>query len=206
MTDLELQLYINDINDSIGSLEKSDLKKISPKDLPSNLSFLLQGIGDSPNSLNFLFSNNLDKVIDKFFNMAMDGEFDSLIKGLDKLATMSDKAGIGSNTVFEGPIGSGIIKNIQNTVNSVKFQKMKIFKMTRQLSLVVRNLKKESKKIKDPVMKKKNEDAIYAIQKLIKVAAIVYRNRKIVDDRLKAGIKNIVTEDHEHIERLERIR
>lgn len=206
MTDLELQLYIDDINDSVNSLEKSDLKKISPKDLPSNMSFLLQGIGDSPNSLNFLFSNNLDKVIDKFFNMAMDGEFDSLIKGLDKLATMSNKAGIGSNTVFEGPIGSGIIKNIQSTVNSVKFQKMKIFKMTRQLSLVVRNLKKESKKIKDPVMKKKNEDAIYAIQKLIKVAAIVYRNRKIVDDRLKVGIKNIVTEDHEHIERLERIR
>ena len=57
------------------------------------------------------------------------------------------------------------------------------------------NLNKTKKSLEDPVERKKYEDAVYAIKKVIRFVGKIYRNRKIINNRVAAGLRNIVNEN-----------
>jgi hypothetical protein len=63
--------------------------------------------------------------------------------------------------------------------------------------LVLKDLRRERKFIRDKETKKKYDDAVYAVYQGLKIINKIYKNRKMVNDRLLKGVKNIVNESEE---------
>ena len=63
--------------------------------------------------------------------------------------------------------------------------------------IVLKDLRYERKFIKDKETKKKYDDAVYAIYQGLKIINKIYKNRKMVNERLLKGVKNIVNESEE---------
>ena len=63
--------------------------------------------------------------------------------------------------------------------------------------IVIKDLRYERKFIKDKETKKKYDDAVYAIYQGLKIINKIYKNRKMVNERLLKGVKNIVNESEE---------
>jgi fructose-1,6-bisphosphatase len=63
--------------------------------------------------------------------------------------------------------------------------------------IVLKDLRYERKFIKDKETKKKYDDAVYAVYQGLKIINKIYKNRKMVNERLLKGVKNIVNESEE---------
>jgi len=68
----------------------------------------------------------------------------------------------------------------------------------KKIRMILKNLKNNSKIFKNDDKKYKQYlEAVYAIKQVLKFAAIIYKNRKIVNTKVFKGINNIVHEDIE---------
>lgn len=142
-------------------------------------------------SLNFLFSPTVDKIIDVLLDVCINGKFDLALNKLDQFVKMFDNMGIGQG-FFNGQIGSHVITSIKASVNSMKFQKTN--NKLKKVLIILRNLKRGAKKFKDPIQKQKYDDALYAINAIITVVAQIYRHRKKLNDKVLKGLGHIVFE------------
>jgi len=201
MNDLhELEKLMDDVNDSI---EKIRSKKIEVKneDLPSNLKLLLSGISDS-RAIDFLFSNNVDKMLEKLFDLVSSGDIDKILANEDKMKEIFKNIGFGEGS-FEGPVSRAVLGSIRASVDSAKFAKLR--DNMRKALLIMKNLERQSKYFKNQDQKKRYDEAVYAVKQIMKFAAKLYKNRKIINSKVFDGLNNIVREDFEQDEVLENL-
>jgi hypothetical protein len=186
----DIEKLINEINKSADELRKKKIE-VKEKDLPSNMSLMFTGVSNSK-ALDFLFSSRLDTLLEKLMTLAMSGE---LMTNIEKFFTneedikkLFDSIGFGEGT-FEGPVSKTILQSIQDSMESDKYKKAK--NDTQKIKTIYKNLKvKWFSFWNKPKERKKFEEAMYAIEKILKIVAQVYKNRV----KLLKGLGNIVTE------------
>lgn len=186
-----LEDILIDLNKNMDEIENSDIYKFDSNDLPLGLRIGISGIS-SQSALNFLFSEDLNKLLDRFIDMIENGEIEKFLTDEDKLRRMFNSFGFGEGK-FQGELSNMLISNIKKTVSSNKFKKTKLG-MAKLIKLT-RSLKKQSKTITDPEKRKKFDDMIYAVTQMVKIIHNVWTNRKMVNDRVVKGLKNFITED-----------
>lgn len=202
MDNRELDFLIDDINDNIEAMLSQSNDDTGNEDLPSDMEILVSGIVDIK-ALNHLFSGNIDKILQKLFDLVLTGDFETVLKNIEPLADSFMTAGItGGKQPFSGKISTSLLNSIQSSMESRKFNTMK--SKLRKVLLVSKNLKRNAKNIKDPIEKKKYLDAAYAIHKTVVMASKIYKTRRLVNNRVKRGLNTLVNESHEvvHIERI----
>lgn len=186
----DIEKLINEINKSADELRNKKIE-VKEKDLPSNLSLMFTGVSNSK-ALDFLFSSRLDTLLEKLMALAMSGE---LMTNIEKFFTneedikkLFDSVGFGEGS-FEGPVSKTILQSIQDSMESDKYKKAK--NDTQKIKIVYKNLKTKWFAFwNKPKERKKFEEAMYAIEKILKIVAQVYKNRV----KLLKGLGNIVTE------------
>lgn len=186
-----LEDILVDLNKNMDEIENSDIYKFDSNDLPLGLRIGISGIS-SQSALNFLFSEDLNKLLDRFIDMIENGEIEKFLTDEDKLRRMFNSFGFGEGK-FQGELSNMLVSNIKKTVSSNKFKKTKLG-MAKLIKLT-RSLKKQSKTITDPEKRKKFDDMIYAVTQMVKIIHNVWTNRKMVNDRVVKGLKNFITED-----------
>lgn len=195
----DLDQMIDSINASIESMRNTEKEEIKDSDLPSNLQLMLSGVTNS-RAIDFLFSTNLDKLMDKLLYMLESGEIEKILQNEEKMNTLFRSMGLGEGS-FKGPVSKSILQNIQRSLDSKKFNTMT--SKIQKIQLIMKNLKRQAKYLKDPELQKKYRDSVFAIEKVIKLIAKVYRNRRIISKRVIDGLANIVKEDYIPEETLE---
>lgn len=194
---------IDSLNESIKDIREHPTEI---KELPSNFEILVRGVSDSK-ALDFLFSTKLDKIIEGLFTQINSGNFEKIIENKDSLESLLNTMfGEGS---FKGPVSTTVLNSIQASVQSQRYQTMKSclgksMVTLKKINLVMKNLRKSKSLFKDDKEKlKKYKEAVYAIKQVLKFAARVYRNRKIINRKVFNGLNNIVHESLEIDEPLE---
>lgn len=182
--------YLEDLNNSIEELQKQKNDSIDEKDIPSNFKIIMSGVSDSK-ALDFLFSSGLDKIVDKLFELITVGNFENLNNSLDQVNEIFEKLGLGEGS-FEGPVSKTLVTNIQRSISSINFNKTK--SNIKKCLLVIKNLKQQSKIIDDKEIKKKYLESVYALKRVLKLVAKIYKARKLIDEKVKRGLKNIIKE------------
>lgn len=168
--------------------------------MPSNLEIIARGVSDSK-AIDFLFSPKMDGIIDGLFEKIQSGDFIDILNNKERLQKIVNTLfGEGS---FQGPISTAVLNNIQNSMTSYKYQTMKshlgkTIAAMKKKNLLIKNLRKGSTQFKNnPEELKKYKDAVYAIKQALKFAEIIYKNRKIINDKVRRGLDNIVHEGFE---------
>lgn len=193
-----IQQYLDSINNSIESLRKNK-QEITDDDIPSDFKLMMSGVKDS-RVLNFIFDTRLDKVIDKVLNKLMTGDISEIDKYLDTISKIFESLGLGQGA-FSGPVSQLLMTNIMNSLNSIDFNKTN--SKIKKILLVLKNLKKQSSLIKDQSIKKKYLESLYAFKKVLKFISKIYKNRRIISNKVKRGLHNAINEDIIEEEQLE---
>lgn len=190
------------LNELITSLNSSieDIRQHPTKvdRIPSNFEIMVRGIS-SPSALDMLFSPKIDDLLNNLFKQIETGNFDKILSNQDSIEQlMTSLFGEGS---FKGPVSQSVLNSISATVQSRRYQEMKSnlgksMVALKKVNLVLKNLQKNKKQFKDkPEEYKKYKDAVYAIKQVLKFAARIYRNRKIINKKVFDGLNNIVHEN-----------
>lgn len=187
---LDFQKALDEINDTVDEIRNKKIE-VSDADLPTNLSIMLSGISNS-NAINFLFSNNVDRLIQKLFDLVASGDINKILDNEETMKRMFSMLGFGEGA-FEGKISRAVISTIKHSTDSMNFNRTK--SSLRKVMIVMNNLNRMKKTIEDPVERKKYEDAVYAVKRVIRFVGKIYRNRKIINNRVAAGLRNIVNEN-----------
>ena len=166
--------------------------------IPSNFEIMVRGISSS-SALDMLFSPKIDDLLNNLFKQIETGNFDKILSNQDSIEQlMNSLFGEGS---FKGPVSQSVLNSISATVQSRRYQEMrsnlgKSIVALKKVNLVLKNLQKNKKQFKDkPEEYKKYKDAVYAIKQVLKFAARIYRNRKIINKKVFDGLNNIVHEN-----------
>jgi len=197
----ELNNLISSINKEIDEIKDNPTKT---KELPSTFKILLSGIS-SQGGINTLFSPEIDKILENFVDLFISGKIDTLLLNEEKLKEIFETIGIGEGS-FEGPISKTVIASIQNSMQSFKYLKMK--SKLRKMMLVFKELKQKAKNFHGED-RKKYDEAVYSCKQLLRIIQKVYKNRKLVNERMKKGLSYLLKEgenissDNEKIERIE---
>ena len=190
------------LNELITSLNSSieDIRQHPTKvdRIPSNFEIMVRGIS-SPSALDMLFSPKIDDLLNNLFKQIETGNFDKILSNQDSIEKlMNSLFGEGS---FKGPVSQSVLNSISATVQSRRYQEMrsnlgKSIVALKKVNLVLKNLQKNKKQFKDrPEEYKKYKEAVYAIKQVLKFAARIYRNRKIINKKVFDGLNNIVHEN-----------
>lgn len=185
----DIDSIIDGLNNSIEEMRNKKIV-VKKEELPSNLNLMLTGVTNS-SAINFLFSHNIDKIIEKLFNLISSGNLSQVVDSEDKIKDLLKELGFGEGS-FEGPVSKTIISSVKSSIESINYSKVK--DNVKRVLYIYHNLEKEKNKMKDKETKKKYEEALYAIKKVMHFAYIVYKNRKIINNRVINGLKNIVNE------------
>jgi len=192
------------INDSLDDIKSKPVEV--PDRLPSTFEILVQGVPNE-DSVKKLFSPSMDALIYNLFSMIENNQFDEILANSEKVNNMMDS--LFGKGAFRGKISQDVLSNIQQSVQSERYQEMKsclgkTMKTIKRVMLVLKNLERGKKKYdKNSEEYKKYTDAVYAIKQVLKFAARVYKNRKIINKRVYNGLNNIVHEDFEIYEVVE---
>ena len=157
----ELGTNITSILSDFNSLSNSS-SVYNTTSAPSSIPMKAEGLY-SIQSLNFLFSPTVDKIVDTLLDICINGKFENALSKLDQFVQMFNKMGVGQG-FFNGEIGSHVITTIKASVNSMKFNRTT--SKIKKVLIVLKNLKREAKKFKDPIQRQKYEDALYAINSI----------------------------------------
>jgi len=195
-----LDSLIDDINNSIEDMRSSKVE-IKDSDLPSNLHLMLSGVSDS-RAIDFLFSGNIDRLLEKLFKLIESGDIEKILGNEDQIEKIFSSMGFGEGS-FKGPVSKAVIAGVAKSIDSKKFNNMK--SNLRKAKLLLKNLNRQAKYFKEPTQKKKYKEAVYAIKQVMKMTAKIYRNRNIISKRVYSGLTNIVSEDFMPIESLTKI-
>jgi hypothetical protein len=184
--------YIDTINNSIEAI-RSSKEELKNTDIPSNFKISMTGAKDS-RVLDFIFDTKLDYTIDAMVNKFMEGDYSDI----DRYGTYIEKAfelmGIGKGA-FEGPVSQTVMRNVMNSINTIDFSKAK--GNIKRCFMIVKNLKRQAKEIPNRDMRKKYLDSVYALKQILRYASKIYKNRKLVTDRVKIGMHTLVMEGAE---------
>jgi len=185
-----IESLIGSLNSTIDDMRSASASaKVGP--VPSTMKILLSGANNSK-AVDFLFSTHLDSLLEGLFDAIISGNFDKVIASDEQIKKVFAMVGLGEGS-FEGEISQRVITSIMASTNSVKFNNVK--SKARKAYLVVRNLEKQTRTIKDPVQKKKYKDSVYALKRVLRYANRIYRNRKLINARVIKGLNNVVHED-----------
>ena len=197
-----------DNNETIEELVKSlnssiiDMREhpVESTKLPSNFEIMVKGVTNSK-AIDFLFSSKLDDIMNKMFKAIESGDYTTIIENKESIESLMDSVfGEGS---FKGPISQTVLNSIQASMMSYKYQTMKshlgsTMTTLKKIKVIMKNLDKQKATFKtDKEQYKKYKDAVYAIKQTLKFAAKVYRNRKIINNKVYRGLNNIVHEEEE---------
>ena len=190
-----LNELITSLNSSIEDIRQHPTKV---ERIPSNFEIMVRGIS-SRSALDMLFSPKIDDLLNNLFKQIETGNFDKILSNQDSIEQlMNSLFGEGS---FKGPVSQSVLNSISATVQSRRYQEMKSnlgksMVALKKSNLVLKNLQKNKKQFKDkPEEYKKYKDAVYAIKQVLKFAARIYRNRKIINKKVFDGLNNIVHEN-----------
>ena len=192
--------YIDSINYSIESIRKNkdELLKAAD-DLPSDFKIMMSMNDNAKDSraLQFIFDTKLDRVIDNLLNKVMIGDYSDIEMYANMIKKVFDTMGIGEGA-FEGPVSQALMRNITNSLNSIDFSVTK--SKIKKCMILIRNLKYQSKFIKDKEVKRKYLEAVHALKQTLKFIAKVYKDRRIITNRVMTGLKYAVQEDYTQIQ------
>lgn len=201
----QLSELITSLSNSMEDIRSHPVTVADEKDLPSNFEIMVRGI-NSADGIDTLFSSEMDTLISRMFEWVENGDYMKILENKEVIQSFTDAIfGKGS---FQGPLSTSVLNNISATMQSYKYNSMKSHlgksvTMLKKYNLLLKNLKRESKKYKDD--KKMYEDykeAIYAIKQVLKFAARIYYNRKLINKKVYNGVHHIVHEDTDYDEPL----
>jgi hypothetical protein len=187
----QIEKLISEINSSAEKLRKKKII-VKDEDLPSNLKLMLTGVTDSK-AINFLFSSRVDVLLDKLLTLAMSGELlaniEKFITNEEDIKKLFDSFGFGEGS-FEGPVSKTILNTVRDSMESEKY--MKLSSDAKKVKYIYQKLTMKWWSFwNKPDLRKKYEQALYAIEKILRIIANVYENRiKIVN-----GFNNIIKEE-----------
>lgn len=197
MDDLNLSNLVGSTINTLNSFkDQQDINYNTPNELNMNINGLY-----SANSINYLFSPMVDQAIDKIMDIFLSGSYTTVLDKVKALTKTFETMGIGRG-VFQGPIGSSILNTVEKSIKKIDLNKT-TSKIKKGLTLLLhkkkmtKELKKEGKKIIDPVAKEKYDQAVAAFTSMMKMIYGIYRNRKYINDKVVNGLNNIVYEDND---------
>lgn len=199
MTELQnedtISKYLDSINRSIESMRtaKDDIKGAN---IPSDFKIRMMGAKDQK-VLNFIFDTKLDYAIDAMVNKFVNGDFSDIDRYAQYLQKAFEIMGVGQGA-FEGPVSQIVMHNIINTLNTLDFTHAK--NNIKKCFMIVKNLKRQAHDIPDKEVRKKYIDSVYALKKILKYISRIYNDRKLITDRVKVGVHNMVMENDETAE------
>lgn len=173
----------------------SDKKEYTGQEIPQNMNLQIDGIS-STGSIDLLFAPYIDKIMDKLLDLFISGDYNQILDKLNNITSIFSKGGIGRG-FFDGDVSKTIINSIKNSTRSLNYNKTN--SKIKKALIIVRNLKRQMRKIPDPETRKKYEDAVYALTALTKMLKSIYKNRKYLNDRVLKGLKNFVFESNETV-------
>ena len=178
----------------------SDKKEYTGQEIPQQMNLQIDGIS-STGGIDLLFAPYIDKIMDKLLDLFISGDYNQILDKLNNITSIFSKGGIGRG-FFDGDVSKTIINSIKNSTRSLNYNKTN--SKIKKALIIVRNLKRQMRKIPDPETRKKYEDAVYALTALTKMLKSIYKNRKYLNDRVLKGLKNFVFESNE-IVKIEKI-
>lgn len=184
-----LQATIDSINSNIAQLEekRKELNKHPEKLSDTRIFMHIAGL-DNSKAVQLLYSLNLDNAIDSVVQKFLNGDISDVSKYADKISKVLEMVGINGKS-FSGEVSQIFLSTLKQSVNNQDFQKSKsnIDKML----MVLKNMKRETKVIDDPAVKKKYKEALLAFKKIIQLIKKVMKDRRII----MTGINNVVNEE-----------
>ena len=66
--------------------------------------------------------------------------------------------------------------------------------------MVIKNLKQQARHIDDKEVKRKYLESIYALKRVLRLVAKVYKARLLIDAKVKRGLRNIIKESYNQVE------
>lgn len=173
----------------------SDKKEYTGQEIPQHMNLQIDGIS-STGGIDLLFAPYIDKIMDKLLDLFIRGDYNQILDKLNNITSIFSKGGIGRG-FFDGEVSKTIINSIKNSTRSLNYNKTN--SKIKKALIIVRNLKRQMRRIPDPETRKKYEDAVYALTALTKMLKSIYKNRKYLNDRVLKGLKNFVFESNETI-------
>lgn len=173
----------------------SDKKEYNDQEIPQHMSLQIDGIS-STGSIDLLFAPYIDKIMDKLLDLFITGDYEQILEKINNITSIFSKGGVGRG-FFDGEVSQTIINSIKNSTRSLNYNKTN--SKIKKALIIVRNLKRQMKRIPDPETRKKYEDAVYALTALTKMLKSIYKNRKYLNDRVLKGLKNFVFESNETV-------
>lgn len=197
LDNMDISELISSLNDSIEDIRKHPTKI---DELPSNLEIMVRGVQDAE-GIESLFSPQVDSIINNMFRSIEKMDFSKILENKDTLLFIMD--GIFGKGSFRGPVSQTVLNSISATVMSQKYNEVhnhlpKTLNTMRKVNMIMRNLNRNKKNFERGSDEyKKYKEAVYAIKQVLKFAARVYYNRKLINKQVYKGIHNIVHEDYE---------
>lgn len=198
MTEKSIDELLDSINAAVDEIHKHPTKI---EKAPSTLEIVLSGVSNEK-GVGFLFSNSVDNLVNNLLSQASSGNLGFKIDE-KAITNIFDKFGIGEGS-FEGPISRAIVDTIDKSISSSRFQSTK--SKLKKVMLVYKELKKKRKEFEDnPELRKKYDDAIYALKKILTLVWKIIKSKKVITVRVSRGLHNIVNESTDLDETIERI-
>jgi len=191
--------YIDSLNNSIETIQANKVKfeDIKPEDLPSDFKLMMGPNAEDNKMLKFIFDTKLDRTIDNLLNKFLSGDFDAIDQYSDLIKKVFESVGIGEDA-FTGPVSQTLLDTLSNSLNSINFNTTK--SKIRKCMLITKNLKLRAKSIDNKEMKKKYLEAVYALKQTLKFIAKVYKNRRILTNRVRRGLQIAIHEDFDFVD------
>lgn len=191
--------YIDSLNNSIESIQanKITFDSVKPEDLPSDFKLMMGPNAEDNKLLKFVFDTKLDRTIDNLLNKFLSGDFDAINQYSDLIKKVFESVGIGEDA-FTGPVSQTLLDTLANSINSINFNTTK--SKIRKCMIITKNLKTRAKSIDNAVMRKKYLEAVYALKQTLKFISKVYKNRRILTNRVRNGLKIAIHEDFEFVD------
>lgn len=191
--------YIDSLNNSIETIQANKIKfeDIKPEDLPSDFKLMMGPNAEDNKMLKFIFDTKLDRTIDNLLNKFLSGDFDAIDQYSDLIKKVFESVGIGEDA-FTGPVSQTLLDTLSNSINSINFNTTK--SKIRKCMLITKNLKQRAKTIDNKEMKKKYLEAVYALKQTLKFIAKVYKNRRILTNRVRRGLQIAIHEDFDFVD------
>lgn len=185
--------YLSSLTNSLDNLENIK-KELNNEELPTDIKVMAHAIDPTGKNklMNFIFDTKLDYTLENMLNKFLNGNYEDVSKYADIIAKLLDAMGIGKDA-FKGPVSQALMQNIISTLNTLDFSRAK--SNIKKCFMIVGNLKKQASTINNPETRKKYKDAVYALKQMLKYASKIYKQRKLITYRAKAGMHNAINEE-----------